>query len=313
MDKTRLRLIQYASAWAALGLLYGCSALTDSHATDEAYSFSAASADANGVLQPVGGAQVLARETVGGKGLPKAAALKMRAEQRYGVVLVVPKDPEQKNRLGTTLEQVMLATEGILCHLSSMSIQSDAIWLATLTECVVSCVPEWKTAGSSGARALLVDPDGKIVAETELQLESPDGLVHEVNALFAQEPFASEQAAKVDPESLVLLERYLESDGMDLSVLNASGGEGSFDDLNAIVTDCLPALSQNLPTEGGYGMLTLVRSLKQYGFEGLSEHRDSAPIVHGVKWSYESYPGCQLCGMGHIPAEKRIFDTFLDE
>ena len=305
MDKTRLRLIQHASAWAALGLLYGCDAFTDEASTSASHTFSVAPAETNGVLQPVGGA-----------GLPKAAALRMREENRYGLVLVVPNDLEQRNRLGTTLEQVMLATEGIFSigrEQNGMTIVSSKLWLATLSEFVVSCVPEWKTEGGSGARALIVNPNGQIMSATDLHGGGPLAFVHEIRALCAQEPGASERAAGVDPEALRRLEQYLETRDLALLEQDATESADAYDLLHSLVIECLPAMSQHLLSEASRRPETLDLAFWPHSFEGFIEHQESAPVIHGVKWNYEAYDACPWCGMGYIPAEKRVFDTFLDE
>ena len=316
MDKVQLRLIQYASAWAALGLLYGCNALTDSPASQETYSFSAASAETNGVLQPVGGAQVLEHESVGGKGLPKAAALRMRAEDRYGIVLVVPKDREQRDALGSALEQAMLAAEDAYVRpdgWNELTFESDVLWLATLTEFVVSCVPEWRSDSDANPRALLVSPGGEIICATELHMDKPSTLVREVRELCAQEPYASQRAAQVDPKALAHLDRCLEAGGPLAEELDVVEGESPWHPLRALLVECLPALSHRLLAADPDAMDLLYQMLMENRFAGLVEHRESTPVVHGVKWNYANYNGCAWCGMGYFPAERRIFDTFLDE
>lgn len=303
MDKTPLRLIQHASVWAALGLLYGCDAFSDPALAMAGHTFS---------VRPVG----MGLETIGGRGLPEAAAQRMRAENRYGLVIVVPKDRKKAESLGAILEQAMRATERLstlMPEQNGMTYRSNMIWLATLSEFVVSCVPEWKGYDAPGTRALLVNPQGEIVGSTPLRLVGTESLVSELHQLCSNELFVAEQVAKLDADAIDRFEHYLKEGDVVAPGLYGPKRDEALARWSALVKECLPAISPLLRETDESVLYRLADAFRTLHLDGGTEHQTSTPVIHGVQWDYEPYDSCPVCGMASLHPERRHFDKFLDE
>ena len=249
----------------------------------------------------------------------------MRAEGRYGLVLVVPKDEAQRAQLGAVLGSVMLSTEsgGLRGRMSPLPRSLEIQWLLTLTEFVVVCVPEDAAGTHSGPSALLLSPEGQVEAADRLTLDGPDGLVQQIRELCSREPSFSERAARVDAEALAELEGHIESGELFELDMEAKDWVDDWwataDRVNELILECAPALAVRLLEEGDSLYPLMYEVFRQPKFQGvgelasLSAEKGPPPAVHGVMWSYEHYDACPGCGMFSYPAEKRVFDHFLDE
>ena len=291
-------LLRHAPILAALGLLHGC----DAHeVTTGAFALDASTL---AVLQ------------LGELQLPAEAVERMRAEQKYGLVFVVPSDPERRETLGRLLEDVMLTTEAGLVSefMTSPTWHVRFIWLATLTEFVVSCVPVDQAPGDNGARALLVSPQGEVVAERTLSLSASDDFILEVRELCSQEPAATQRAATVDEAELERFEQTLANwDDADYGSYGAEYEE-ALANFSEQAAACLPAMSNVLGNPQHEAWSVLDRAFWYHPFSGWNESEGCATtIIHGVDWKYEGYDPCPLCGMAYVPSSKRVFDHFLDE